>query len=983
MQSEPINIFCSCHPKDSEWCEELKKHLEPLQYQNIIKFWSHHDIIAGSDRAKRIMHYINTASIILCLVSPDFFASDCYLVELPYALERDKANQARLLPIALRPVEFKNTLLEDLQFLPRQGQPITLWVNRDAAFADVVSGIRRVIEDIDTLNLAKEVADSIRNVYPSIWNIPYPRNTFFLGRDFQLEQLKHQLQQHKASGHAQPFAINGLGGIGKTQLAVEYAYKYAKDYRQVLWLRSDTQETLMAAFVEVARLLKLPEQQEQDQSIVAQAVKRWLSQHESWLLIFDNVEDLRLIRDFIPSLLKGDILLTTRSQITGGFAVNLSIDILDQENGALLLLRRAGTLKLDDTLDKATESERLQAMEISEKLGGLPLALDQAGAYIEEAQCTIDDYLHIYRQKRLQLLSERGSISADHPEGVLTTWSISFEKIEKESPAAAEMLRFFAFLHPDAIPEELPLQAAKHLGPTLINVDDTFEFNKVIAVLRRFSFVRKNSKEKTLAVHRLVLAIVQDTLAQQVRDEWIARTIKALNAVYPGAAHKTWQQCERLTPHVLNYIANLENRENDQELAKLLEKTADYLKERAQYAQAEPLYLKTLKIWENTAGEESLEVAYPLDGLATLYRELGKYEKAEPLYHRALGIWEKTEDLRITYSLYGLADLYRKLGRYQESEKNHLRAIQIMEQARGPEHSEVAYLLNGLANLYREQGRYQECEQLYLRAIRIREQTLGSDHPEVAYILNGLANLYREQSKYEQSEHNYLRSQIIWEQALGPDHPKVAFPLHGRADVYRKQGKYELAIPLYERAIQIRAQALGENNPDVAYPVNGLANLHHAQKNFDEAKRRYLRALDIWEKAFGPNHIRVAFPLNELAAIAVEQNEYEEAERLYQRSLRIREYAKGATHPDVAYPLLGLADLYSRQTAYEKAEPLYQRALQIREQAFGPDHPLVADILTKMEAFYQKQNKYEQAVACYRRAQEITHTHSKPDATDP
>ena len=199
----------------------------------------------------------------------------------------------------------------------------------------------------------------------------------------------------KTAAITQPQAISCLGGIGKTQSAVEYAYRYYNDYQAVLWTQSETRQLLISDFVVVAGLLNLAEKDVQDQNKAVEAVKRWLKEHRDWLLILDNADDLAMVREFIPPVFGGHILLTTRAQAMGKLAHRIEIEKMEPEEGALFLLRRAGIIVESDLFDKASEAERNKAKEISQEMDGLPLTLDQAGAYIEETACGLADYLDL------------------------------------------------------------------------------------------------------------------------------------------------------------------------------------------------------------------------------------------------------------------------------------------------------------------------------------------------------------------------------------------------------------------------------------------------------------------------------------------------------------------------------------------------------------------------------------------------------------
>ncbi len=652
-----------------------------------------------------------------------------------------------------------------------------------------------------------------------IWNIPYLRNPFFIGREDLLSRLHTQLHAGQATALSQPQAMSGLGGVGKTQVAVEYAYRYARDYQAVFWTRADSREALVSSFVELAILLNLPERDERDQSITAAAVQRWLRAHTQWLLILDNADDLSFLPDFLSPIGAGHVVLTTRAQAFGGLAGRIEVNIMDQETGMKLLLRRAGVLPLDAPLTQAAEKDRSITAEICQELGGLPLALDQAGAYIEETSCTLSDYLQLYRTRRIEILKRRGGLLRDHPDPVATTWSLSLTAIEqRHGDAAVDLLHICAFCAPDAIPEELLRQGSLCLGPALSAcASDPFAWNTVLATVGAYSLLQRNSAEKILSIHRLVQAVLQDAMSEPEQEQWRERLIAALNVVFPEVEATTWRQCERLLPHALICASQTQSwKHMNLDLASVLFKTANYLMDRAQYTEAEPLFWRSSYIREQALGHEHPLVAYPLNSLANLCREQGKYTEAEPLFRRALHIREQAlghEHSDVATSLNDLAGLYRKQGRYAEAEPLFRRALRIREQEFGPEHPDVARSLNGLADLCRKQGKHNEAELLFQRALRIREQQLGPEHPEVAFTLHGLANLYQDRGDYAEAEPLYLRSLRIREQQLGPEHPLVADPLYGLARLYQKQEKYIQAESLYLRALRIEEQRLGPAHP--------------------------------------------------------------------------------------------------------------------------------------------------------------------------
>lgn len=749
-------------------------------------------------------------------------------------------------------------------------------------------------------------------VTPRLWNVPIACNPHFTGRDDLLEHLHRQLTSSSASRSSAPMrraaaltqaqAIKGPGGIGKTQIAVEYAYR-ARDlgyYTHILWINAATSETLLTSVLALAQLLpSVSARGETEQGKLVALVKGWLEECEQrWLLIMDNADDLSLLRDILPQRGSGSLLLTTRAHAVGTLAASLEVGAMGWVEGMELLVHRAGR-------QEASEEERNEALNIVIALDSFPLALDQAGAYIEETGCGFADYLSLYQQKRQALLARRGKQASLYPDSVATTWSLSFQRVEQANPAAAELLRLCAFLSPDRIPEELLVQGAEH-WPALLQegVADPLAFNQLVEDLLAYSLVKRLTDEHLLSVHRLVQVVQREMMGPIEQSRWAERVIHGVHALFPAdprATSATWPVCLRYLEQAQACDGLIEQYQLELPAASaLLERTGIYLHEHASYALAEALFKRALHIRERLPESEPDQVASVLTNLARLYRDQSKYEQAEPLY---------------------------------------LRAMRTVEESLGPEHVQVASVLASLGYLYLEQGRYEQAEFLYLRALRIAEESLGPEHVQVANVLNNLAILYKYQGKDEQAEFLYLRSLRIEEESLGPEHPHVVGTLTNLAILYKNQEKYEQAEPLYQRALSIHEKTLGPEHPHIARVLANLAGLYHKKGQYEQAEPLYQRALRLTEGSLGPEHPHVAIVLNNLAELFCVQKRYEQAEPLYQRALRIREESLGSEHPRVASVLANLADLSRAQGQDEQAESLYQRALAIQQPRLGLQHP--------------------------------------------
>ncbi len=732
----------------------------------------------------------------------------------------------------------------------------------------------------------------------SAWNVPYQRNPLFTGREDVLKRLYEALRSGNRAALTQPQAISGLGGIGKTQTAVEYAYRYRDDYEAVLWVRAETDGSINADFVTIANLLNLAEKQEQEQYRIVEAVKRWFQEHSGWLLIFDNADDLVMVRDFLPSGGKGHILLTTRAHATGRIAQRIEVEKMEPDEGALFLLHRATIIDADAPLEAASRTDQDTAREIVQFMDGLPLALEQVGAYIEETECGLQRYLRLYRAHGVQLLKEHGEFVLDHPQPVATTWSLSFEKVEQANAAAAELLRFCAFLAPDAIPEELFSENAAELGPILEQVaSDLTILNAAIRELLKYSLVHRDPETNTLSIHRLVQEVLKVQMDEETQRLWVERTVRAVNRIFPEVDMNkvdvnTLLRCERYLPHAQNCEKLIDHHKLVfLEAGRLLYETGHYLRARAQNAQAEPLFQKALQIREQIPGARDADTASTLHDLAWLYLDQGRYKEAEPLYQRAFNIRKQvlgTKDPHTAYSLQCLARLYSNQGQYEQAEPLLKDALEIREQVSGAKDANAASILRYLAWFYRDIRQYAQSELLFKEALKIREQVLEAEDADTASTLHDLAWLYQDQRKYDQAEPLFEKALKIRKQVLGARHPDTASTLHALAWLYKEQGHYEQAELFLNEALSIREQVQGPQHSDTANALHALAWLYDEQEKYEQAEPLYQRALTIREKVLSPDHPDTKTTLENYASLLRKTNRIEEAVPLEERAKAIR-----------------------------------------------------------------------------------------------
>ena len=775
------------------------------------------------------------------------------------------------------------------------------------------------------------------------WHVPHRRNPVFTGRGDVIADLRRRLTQRGRAALGQVQAICGLGGIGKTQTAVEYAYRYRDKYLAVLWATAESTLALKAGFAELARRMHLPHPQEDlDQGVIA--LKGWLEAHPGWLLILDNADDPNFLAPFLPDAGHGHVLITSRAQDFQNLGVLDAIELpnLPVADATTFLLRRSG--REDVEADERDAAERL-----ARELGGLPLALEQAAAYIKASKgMRLRRYLESYRGRGLDLLNAHGPALGRYPESMVTTWAANFEAVEAASSAAADVLRFSAFLAPDDIPFELVSRGAPELGASVAATlvqdgGDATRVNDLLQQSARYSLIRIDGHSEAYGLHRLVQEVLKDAMVEHTLREWAEHAVRAVSRAFPSVEHDNWPLCGRLLPHALAVASWIEqDRMRFAEAGQLLHQTADYLYERGQYAEAEPLLKRAMEVRREALGERHPDYAASLNDLASLYHAMGRHAEAEPLYHRAMEVRREALGERhpdYAASLNDLAELYRATGRHAEAEPLYQRAMEVRREALGERHPDYAASLNDLASLYSVLGRHAEAEPLLKRAMEVRREALGERHPDYAASLNDLASLYHAMGRHAEAEPLLKRAMEVRREALGERHPDYADSLNNLASLYYVLGRHAEAEPLYQRAMEVYREALGERHPAYAASLNNLASLYYAMGRHAEAEPLYQRAMEVYREALGERHPDYAASLNNLAGLYHAMGRHAEAEPLLKRAMEVRREALGERHPDYAASLNNLAGLYHAMGRHAEAEPLLKRAMEVRREALGSGTP--------------------------------------------
>jgi tetratricopeptide (TPR) repeat protein/transcriptional regulator with XRE-family HTH domain len=764
-----------------------------------------------------------------------------------------------------------------------------------------------------------------------LWHVPLRRNAFFTGRQAVLEHLFAVLDPAGPGPHLQ--ALTGLAGIGKTQTALEYVYRYADHYRGVFWLPADTRAGCLAALGELADFLDLPARRDPDYGRTLAAVREWFRCHVGWLVVLDNLEDPGVLDEVAP-MGHGSTLVTTQAQATGTAGERIDLRPLSDDEGTQFLLRRGKIVTTAGAPAEASTTDRTTAQTLVSRLGGLPLALDQAGAYLEETGCGLDVYLDRFRTQQQILLSRRGRMAIDHRDSVDATLNLAYRRIEQMNPAAAELLCLCAFLHPDFIPEDILSESAPDLGPVLgVVVADPIRLDETLADLATLSLVQRDPKSRALTMHRLVQDVVKATLAAEDQRRWAERAVSAIAWGLPGAEPYDFGRFLRVVSQAVTTVELVTRWQmHTVAAARLLDRMGAHYQLAGQYAASLGLLNQAWRLRKQLLGRDHLDTAETMVHLAELAVVLGRYKRADTLARAALRIRQEKLDS---------SDLL------------------------------VGNTLGLVGRICTDRGQYREAEPLLRQALDIQTRSLSPKHPQVAETLSMLASVSFMRGDYSATERQLQRALAITEEVLGQDHMVTGMRVEGLGTLYRYWGRNDEAARELQRALAILSHALGSDHPGVMTVLNGLARAKLGQGQTGEAELLARRALEVRERVFGPDHPKLAYSLQCLSEILLAQGRLAEAETLARRGLVIRERVHPDGHQTTSISLDILAQIRQSQGEVIEAEDLYQRALTTLTRTVGSVHPRLVETLTRYAGLLEQLGRRDEAASVRARAESI------------
>ncbi|CAG8069610.1 unnamed protein product [Penicillium nalgiovense] len=673
--------------------------------------------------------------------------------------------------------------------------------------------------------------------------IPFPRNDDIVDRTAIITELDVLFQSPKSHSAA----LWGLGGSGKTQVALEFAWRQSEDGAcSVFWVHADTQATFAQDYKAIARTIGLPDDITGEKLLTA--VRDRIESLPRWLLILDNADDLTVfgvgpaggplgesptLCTYVPQGPNGKVLWTSRDNRIVGTLVSarrgIQVGRMSADEAFCLL----GKLKNDE--GENSNGEESDAWKLLEELQWLPLAISQASAYMRRTSMPIHQYLSrlLAGQERWRVLKaeqfdryRRPNV----PNSFLETWSISVERIRQDNEMAYKILQVIAYVNNENIPIEI--MAAVHTLGKEIQEPSSFETQdqvmEAITRLREFSFLSVREEEgfeQQYEIHKLVQEATRYGLRVRSTEDvayFSNAALQIVTSLFPGSEpdseSETWRECEKYVTHAVEVCKWAEICEGFEEVFNLLDEVSLYFHHRGRWMDIQPVDQRLYELRQQMLGESHPDTIRSLASLASTYNEQGRYREAEPM---------------------------------------KVKALELRRQVLGEKHPHTIWSLANLATIYHEQGRYSEAEPIEVKALELRRQVLGEKHPDTIRSLANLATTYYAQGQYSETETIEVEALELRRQVLGEKHPDTIRSLASLATTYYEQGRYSEAEPMEVKALELRRQVLGEKHPDTIRSIDSLSSTYRALGRHKEAETLEVKASELQEHLLDNNPVTI------------------------------------------------------------------------------------------------------------------------------
>ena len=730
-----------------------------------------------------------------------------------------------------------------------------------------------------------------RGSLPPGTRLPFSPNAVFTGRQEDLLGLARALlyaQEGSEGSDQAEVVVNGMGGIGKTQLAVELCCRYGRFFQGVHWLQANLD--MQAEVVENGQVMNLPCWPDKLPEQVQATLNAWQEDGGRRLIVLDNVEDLDVLQTWLPKLQPNRLLVTSRRENWPpdlGLKVR-RLEVLSRSQSIELLRKLAPKLKAETNESLGT---------LAGYLGDLPLALDLAGRYLaDRSNLSIEGYL-VELQKAGSAL-EHTSLRdwADHSPtkhitSLIETFSLSWQQLTGSDELAKQLFRLGGYCAPNT-----PIPLSLLANAVGANVPD-YELDRALRKLDSLGLMDRAEDGRRMHSLLAEFARLQDhdteeSVLSSLAGAMVTLTTEALKSGLP-------ENMKPLREH-LDTIALAAERSKLQITGSLWNNLGMYLHNLADYERAKGILKRALKIDETAYGPDHPNVAIRVNNIGMVLQELGELQEARIYLERALKIDETAygpDHPNVAIRVNNIGMVLRDLGELKGARKCYERALKIDETAHGPDHPNVATYVNNLGLVLQALGELKEARKCYERALKIDETAYGPDHPNVARDVNNIGSVLRDLGELKEARIYLERALKIDEKVYGLDHHNVATDVNNIGMVLRDLGELKEARKCYERALKIDETAYGPDHPNVAIRVNNIGMVLRDLGELKEARKYLERALKIDEKVYGPNNPNVATDVYNLGSVLRDLGELKEARKCYERALDICQKRRGEDHP--------------------------------------------------------------------------------------